>query len=429
MPPLADYSRPKTISSSELSLLAGGRPQAPNAVKAQRRKTWEISPTFHCSIIGTCLTAGELRQLIAKLGDAKTASDHALHGRGVRAAGQRDIAGKLLNKALDRRHEAVLKRFARLTTAAELRAMWNSCLDEGEISGAYWAVISHPATDHALLQDVFGEVHMLSHLVGSSSRLDLARLRALQNEVAVQDGKIARQEERLRASSEERSALQNRIGVLEDIVVRANGVKASQAPDAIGGVEMAMLGKLEAVRQRSEALERRLAEAEAQLRAAVKREAAAAEDNAALLRENHSLEQALSGDTEHGATPSAVPDGTLVLYVGGRKNLSDRLRFFARRAGVVLLFHDGGMEEATSLLPGLIAQSAVTVFPVDCVSHSAAGIVKRHCRDAGKPFLPLRSASLASFIAALVDIAVLVGAGELDAENQAADAPRRSASA
>lgn len=425
MPPLADYSRPKTISSSELTLLAGGRLQTQGEVKAQRRKTWEISPTFHCSIIGTCLTAGELRQLIIKLGDAdaRTASDHALHGRGVRAAGQRDIAGKLLNKALDRRHEAVLKRFARLTTAAELRAMWNACLDEGEISGAYWAVISHPATDHALLQDVFGEVHMLSHLVGSSSRLDLARLRALQNEVAVKDEKIARQEERLRASSQERSVLQGRIAELEDIVVRANAVKSGHAPDAIGGVEMAMLGKLEAARQRTEALERRLAEAEAQLRAASKREAILAEDSAALLRENHSLELALSGDSGGGAMQSAMLDGTVVLYVGGRKNLFDRLRLFGERAGVTLLFHDGGVEEATSLLPGLIAQSALTLFPVDCVSHSASGIVKRHCRDVGKPYLPLRSASLASFIAALGEIPDLLDG------NDAADQPRRSASA
>jgi len=425
MPPLADYSRPKTISSSELSLLAGGGPQAPNAVKAQRRKTWEISPTFHCSIIGTCLTAGELRQLIVKLGDAdaKTASDHALHGRGVRAAGQRDIAGKLLNKALDRRHETVLKRFARLTTAAELRAMWNACLDEGEISGAYWAVISHPATDHALLQDVFGEVHMLSHLVGSSSRLDLARLRALQNEVAVKDEKIARQEERLHASAEERSGLQRRIDALEDIVIQVNAMKARPASEAAGGVETAVLEKLEAARERNDALERRLADAEAQLRAVAKREAAVAEDNAALLRENQSLEQALCDDAEHGAMPSVSLAGTVVLYVGGRKNLFDRLRLFAERAGVELLSHDGGVEEATSLLPGLVARSAVTVFPVDCVSHSAAGIVKRHCRDAGKPFLPLRSASLASFIAALADVSALI------AEGDAADVPRRSASA
>ncbi len=40
-------------------------------------------------------------------------------------------------------------------------------------------------------------------------------------------------------------------------------------------------------------------------------------------------------------------------------------------------------------------------FPVDCVSHLAAGQVKRLCRDAGKPFYPLRTASVASFISAL----------------------------
>src|SRR5262245_16697177 len=106
---LANYKRAQPAFSSELSLLAklNSQPALPDSGKAQRRKTWEISPTFHCSIIGTCLTAAELRHFLVKLGDpdARTASDHALHSRGVRAAGQRDTAGKLLNKALDRRHE------------------------------------------------------------------------------------------------------------------------------------------------------------------------------------------------------------------------------------------------------------------------------------------------------------------------------------
>ncbi len=405
MPPLADYNRPQKSFSSELTFLSGGDRLAAVSVKMQRRKTWEISPTFHCSIIGTCLTAGELRQVIAKLGDidAKTASDHALHSRGVRAAGQRDLAGKLLNKALDRRHEAVLKRFARLGTAAELRTLWNTCMEEGEISGAYWAVISHPAADHGLLQDVFGEVHMLSHLVGSSSRLDIARLRALQTELALKDEKIARQEAQLRRSSEERSALQRRVDALEEIVLRAKAVNA--AVEHGDGVNAALIEKLQAARERAEALERRLDESEAQALAAGKRAAALARENLALLRENTGLERALLDDGDADAPSAAAQSGTTLLYVGGRRNLFERLRLLAGQAGIELLFHDGGVEESTSLLPGLIAQTSVTLFPVDCVSHTAAGIVKRHCRDSGKPFMPLRSASLASFITALGDLA------------------------
>ena len=50
---------------------------------------------------------------------------------------------------------------------------------------------------------------------------------------------------------------------------------------------------------------------------------------------------------------------------------------------------------------GLVARAQAAFFPVDCISHTAAGLVKKVCREAGKPFVPLRSASLASFLAAL----------------------------
>ena len=53
-------------------------------MRETRVRLWELSPSLHCSIVGTCLTAGELRQFFVRRGDpdARTASDHALHARG-----------------------------------------------------------------------------------------------------------------------------------------------------------------------------------------------------------------------------------------------------------------------------------------------------------------------------------------------------------
>jgi hypothetical protein len=73
----------------------------------------------------------------------------------------------------------------------------------------------------------------------------------------------------------------------------------------------------------------------------------------------------------------------------------------AERAGAILLHHDGGIEERGGLLPGLVSRADAVLFPVDCVSHSAMMLVKRLCRQSGKPLLPLRSAGLAPFCAAL----------------------------
>src|SRR5215470_17432321 len=70
--------------------------------RGQRARIWELAGHLHCSIIGTCLSTGELRSLLTKLGLAKPgASDHELHGQAVSLAGRRDQAAKLLQKALD----------------------------------------------------------------------------------------------------------------------------------------------------------------------------------------------------------------------------------------------------------------------------------------------------------------------------------------
>jgi hypothetical protein len=72
-----------------------------------------------------------------------------------------------------------------------------------------------------------------------------------------------------------------------------------------------------------------------------------------------------------------------------------------RQRGGELMAHDGGIEDSTSLLPGMISQVDTVYFPVDCISHRAALRVKELCRDSDKPFVPLRTASLASFLVAL----------------------------
>jgi hypothetical protein len=51
-----------------------------------------------------------------------------------------------------------------------------------------------------------------------------------------------------------------------------------------------------------------------------------------------------------------------------------------------------------TLLPGLVSRADCTVFPVDC---DAMGMLKRQCRRAAKPFVPLRTSSIASLFAGL----------------------------
>ena len=94
-------------------------------------------------------------------------------------------------------------------------------------------------------------------------------------------------------------------------------------------------------------------------------------------------------------------EGLNLLYVGGRPGLIDQLKAAAARRGGTLLSHDGGIEENLAALPGLVSRADAVFFPIDCISHSAVGQIKKYCRDGHKPFVPLRTASAASFISAI----------------------------
>ena len=131
---------------------------------------------------------------------APDSTDHDLHSTAVGWAGRHDKAAKLLHKALDERYRVSINQFDRAKTPEEVRAVWKDAVQRGDIPGAYWASLTHPATNNALLREIFGEVHMLSHLVGAANRADIRRLRQLEEAHAELEAKVGRQQQQLRTA-------------------------------------------------------------------------------------------------------------------------------------------------------------------------------------------------------------------------------------
>jgi hypothetical protein len=190
----------------ELEELLARRPR-------QRSKLWEFGANLHCSIIGTCLSTAELRQVLLKINrkEAAGATEHDVHASAVLVAGKHQDGAKLLHKALDRRHRVAINQFDRAKTAEEVRVLWQEASKRGDIPGAYWAALTHPTTNEALVRDIFAEVHMLSHLVGAANRADIRRLRQLEEEKADIEARLARKEEQLHEAAAARDrALRSR---------------------------------------------------------------------------------------------------------------------------------------------------------------------------------------------------------------------------
>ena len=382
----------------------------------QRRKLWEFSAHLHCSIVGTCLSTAELRKIVAKCKELslKDLSDLTVHEVAVRAARHHDAAGRLLHKALDRRHEATIKRFNKAQDTHEVHLLWDEALRSGDIPGAYWALLTHWATTDELLKLAFGDVHMLSHLVGAANRADIRQLAALEAEKADLALKVEKQQAQLREAIVTRDTTIRRLNdvLTEQIARESSTCRSTHQPenadeittlrDLVAALQKRLateVGRRERAEQRHEMVRAALAEANAALDDANKR--------VQQLREELAAAEAQLSPTAGGTDlerPHDLPlnlQGCRLLYVGGRPGQVHRLRAFVEGAQAELLHHDGGIEERKGLLAGLVSCADAVFFPVDCISHDATRVLKRLCRQAGKPYMPLRSASLTSFIAAL----------------------------
>ncbi len=384
------------------TLRTGGIPAAAvtgQHPKRQRGKLWELNESVHCSIIGTCLTTGELRRVMGKAtsADVSRVTDHDLHSRAVGLCSQHNASSKLLQKALDQRHDTVIKRFARLQGEVAVMQAWAEARRAGDIPGAYWAALTHPDVGQAGLRQAFGDVHMLSHLVGAANRADIRRLTALEEENAALRAKVERQQARLHEAVASRDATICRLSALAVRQVSAAAEPDDDALAAFRHLVADLQARLARETGRRERLEQRVAEAAEAGQLLERRVREAEAQHAAMQRELAALERQ---DASAPAAATGLP-AQRVLYVGGRPGCTEQMRSSLEAAGGALLCHDGGRHDHPSLLPGLISQADRVAFPVDCVSHDAALTVKRLCRQLGKPWLPLRSSGLGSFLAAL----------------------------
>lgn len=374
-----------------------------------RSKIWEFNSNLHCSIIGTCLSTAELRRILARLGLAEDSpSDHDLHARAVALASEHNKAAKLLHKALDQQHRLAINRFAKAATEPELRALWHDAVRRGDIPAAYWATLTHPAVTASLIKEAFGDVHMLSHMVGAANRADIRRLAALEADKAALEARLHRQQVQLRDAVVSRDAQIQQLqqALAQRIVTEQATTSEDRATEAatLHRLVAELDRRLGAETRRRTTLERRLAVAEDALARERQCRQAAECDNRALRAEAAVVEAnfpSVPAATGRPVEPSVALDGMALLYVGGRPNQVTHLRALGENLGADFLHHDGGIEDQLDLLPGLASRADLVLFPVDCVSHDAVLTVKRLCRHAGKRYLPLRSAGVSSFLAAL----------------------------
>lgn len=400
-----------------------------------RNKIWS-DQTLQCSIVGTCLSLKELRKLArrAKVEIEANATEFEVHATFVRLCKEPCAASKAVNKCLDKKYSGAVRSSMKLTTDDELALYWDERKGMGDIPGPYWALMTHPCLSEDLKARIYGDVHMLSHLVGASNRADLRRLFDLQQQLEQrreQQAKFKRvYKQQLQALSAEKNDLARRLIEAEQKIELYRGMAEGSDPEVMLCKNTALQHSLQAQREITEQEHSRSREL-ARKADAYKARCASLEDELRERRaESEFLEQEVSrllmflsnveGDicgescSKAGTAECPGPDlcGKRILYVGGRTNLVQHYRRVVERHGGEFLHHDGGMESATVTLSKMVCSADAVLCPVDCVSHDACLRVKKVCKYSMKPYKMMRSSGLSSLVRSLGEMQGRVGEHE-----------------
>lgn len=397
-----------------------------NSCYSTRKKLWQLDSQTHCSVIGTCLSLGELGRLCRKVRVSlqTTLTDYQLHRAFVGIAGKQTYASRQLHKYLDQKYRVTIRCFARLHDPAALETRWEEAIESGDIAAAYWALVTHPRVSDALADRVYGEVHMLSHLAGATVRVDMQELRRLRQLTRTMSKQLADAESSAKAQIAEKD---DRIQRLNDRLMQTQG----QARDLAAAREQLAALKddslLHRLRKQAEDSAARLAveqarveraegNAEAWQRMAVEngdRHLQLEGQMAELHAERDALEAMLAKllmpdcdtcSTQEGCLGDINLFGRCILYVGGRSRQCAHFRSLVERQNGQFIHHDGGLHDGRLRLGSILPQADVVLCPLDCVSHDAANRVKHFCKRHGKKLVLLPRSSLAAFTRGLNEL-------------------------
>lgn len=374
---------------------------APKVSASRRRKLWEIPHKFHCPVIGVCFDCDELRRLMAKVmhlpGDA---SDFVLHTTAVGNCEERSRLAEILHKTLEKRSELMIRQYAAFKTDADLRAAWRAACKEGRnIPLALWVCWTHPACGEQLEQEIYADIHMIQHQLGSHARTDQKAMKALQ----MDNAELCR---RVDAGQADIEALRKKMVIqanqaAQTIAQLRAELVAKEAWAATVSKESALLR--EAILPDTElhrTLVQRLSESEARARES-KLLADELAQEVGRLRDfaNYAEEtiESLTREDDALGIPEAHLSGKCVLCVGGRSGAVHSYREVVEQSGGRFMHHDGGLEESLHRIDGVVAAADIVICQAGCISHNAYWRVKEHCKRTGKPCMFVKTSGVTSF--------------------------------
>ncbi len=375
------------------------------------RQPLAIMENFLCSIVGTCLTLKETEKIARRFSYSGDTSPYGLHCWMIEACRKAPPVGKYLQKFLISKYRLVVKRIDEFEGEDLLRA-WQEAVREGRIAGAYFAILTRLDAPPEVIRQVFGDVHMMSHLKGAETRAEIKELDALRLDYQHLQKRLDRVQAQLAKAKGNQELLRQELRHKKEEISQLRSKQLMVARQMLRYVrdegELARLKaenhdlrwQLEAVRQQRREMAASLRQERAREHPEISQSTWEVE-NSASQQEPSTMECPLDKGEE-----CPLLNNKCILFVGGLERLEPHYRSlvegdFACR----FMRHDGDCRNGRDRLIHMVNRAEAVICPLNSISHQAYLCVKKICKDLNKPLVMLRNAGLGSLRRALLALA------------------------
>ncbi len=388
---------------------------------------WEIERNFKCPVIGAMLTVEKHKSILKKCGwDVSVLKPYEYHSYLMGCVGDENAVSRKTNNYIRHQSLKYMKEVAALyekKDAKGVRKLWEKYAEQGVIGPVMYAIVSHRDTDIELLQDIHGEVHMLSHANMNEVFTIRKHLEKADQALSREKQTTREKSERIRelarelkqASREKETAVMEKARLKVKLDEFQNQTrKPAQALQEGGRQIFDLKQAVEQQKEENLRIERERKQLEIQLFSLRSENAMLKEEltqlssvfSAAGVNEIASPEELTACPIQGACSRDNCPNHRLcarrIFMIGGITKMKSYYRQIVEKAGGEFDYHDGYLKNSNADLAAKVRRCDIVVCPVSCNSHNACLKVKHLCSRYNKELKILNSASLSAVTQALI---------------------------
>ncbi len=384
-------------------------------MKVNFKNIWEIECNFKCPVIGAMLSVDKHKSILKKCGyNVKLMKPYEYHQMIMGNLTDENNVSYKVNNFIRHHAGKFMEKITNLSDD-ELFKLWKDIVKNGDPGPLLYAIVAKEDTSVDILQEVYGDIHMLSHSNMTEVLEVRNKLKNMDNKLsiikdngAIKGDEIKRLVQQNYESIKETGALKKENQELKD--------KISSFDNSENTDNQLLLAEYE---NRIDDLKAQIKDYEQSIIVKDRAKKSLEIDNLSLINENklvqEEMEMFLSNfntippcDAEKEECkgifcPQYQLCAKRIFMIGGMTKMKSMYKKIVEDAGGEFYYNDGYFKNRNSNIEAFVKKSDMVICPVNCNSHNACLRVKKLCNRYNKKVKFLNNSSLSTVTHALFE--------------------------